>query len=101
MKVVHTYNNVASIDDYAKYIVVAVAVAVAVDNVQVYMNNNNNNNDDDQMMDEFLHKHLLNPDEMVMFHQNLTVVDYVSYEDLNSNYLSLLMMDIDYEWLLL
>jgi hypothetical protein len=90
---------VASIDDYAKYIVVA-AVVVVVDNVQVYMNNNNNK-DDDQMMDEFLHKHLLNHDETVMFHQNLTVVDYVSYEDLNSNYLSLLMMDIDYEWLLL
>jgi hypothetical protein len=78
-----------------KYIVV-----VVVDNVQEYMNNNNNDDDDDQMMNESLHKYLLNHDEMVMFHQNLDVVDYVSYEDLNSNYLSLLMMDIDYEQLL-
>ncbi len=53
------------------------------------------------MMDEFLHKYLLMYDEkMRMFHRNLDVVDYVSYEDLNSNYVSLLMMDIDYEqWL--
>jgi hypothetical protein len=53
------------------------------------------------MMDEFLHKYLLMYDEkMRMFHPNLDVVDYVSYEDLNSNYVSLLMMDIDYEQLL-
>jgi hypothetical protein len=95
MMVVHMYNNVALIDDLSKYIFV-----VVVDNVQEYMNNNSNN-DDDQMMDEFLHKYLLNYDEMEMFHQNLDVVDYVSYEDLNLNYLSLLMMDIDYERLLL
>jgi len=63
--------------------------------------NNSNNKDDDQMMDEFLHKYLLMYDEkMMMFHPNLDVVDYVSYEDLNSNYVSLLRMDIDYEqWL--
>jgi len=97
MMVVHMYNNVALIDDSSKYIFV---VVVVVDNVQECMNNNNNN-DDDQMMDEFLHKYLLNYDEMEMFHQNLDVVDYVSYEDLNLNYLSLLMMDIDYERLLL
>ncbi len=76
-------------------------VVVVFDNAQEYMNNNNNDDDDDQMMDEFLHKYLLNYDEMEMFHQNLDVVDYALYEDLNSNYLSLLMMDIDYERLLL
>lgn len=99
MMVVHTYNNVVLIDDYWKYIA-AVAAAVVVDSVLEYMNSNNNN-EDDQMMDEFLRKYLLIHDEMVMFHQNLNVVDCVSFEDLNSNYLSLLMMDIDYERLLL
>jgi hypothetical protein len=62
--------------------------------------NNNSNNDDDQMMDEFLHKYLMNYDEKKMFHQNLDVVDSVSYEDLNWNYSSSLMRDIDYEQLL-
>jgi hypothetical protein len=62
--------------------------------------NNNSNDDDDLMMDEFLRRYSLIHDERVMYHQNSDVVDYVSYEDLNWNYLLLIMMDIDYEQLL-
>lgn len=91
--VVHTYNSVVLIDDYLKYIV------VVVDNVLKYMNSNNNKNDD-QMEDEFLHKCLLYQVVKVMFHRTFDIVDYVSYEDLNLNYWSLSMMDIDCEqWL--
>ena len=96
MMVVHMYNNGVLTDDYLKYI-----DAVVVDNVLMYMNSNNKDDADDHMMDEFLRKYWLIHDEMRMFDQNWDVVDYVSYEDLNSNYVSLLMMDIDYEQSLL
>lgn len=94
---VHTYNNVEPMNDLMMYMLVA-----AFDNMLVYMNNNNSDVDDDQMEDEFLHRHLLDHDEMMMiFHRNSIVVEYVSYEDLNLIYLSLLVTDIDYESLLL